>query len=392
MLGTSPLSRRELLRFCAAAIPVGRALAWQDDAKPDPKQDPKYSTTVSVVNVLATVRDKNGRVVHSLTQNDFTLEEGERPQVIRYFSQQSDLPLTLGLLVDTSLSQRRVLDRERNASREFLQHVMREEKDKAFVIHFDREVELLQDLTSSRKELDDALEGLGTGRPDLVRRTPGSNPPPSGGQDDPSQSRGGGGGARSAGMGTALYDSVLLASDEIMRKQPGRKASILLSDGVDYLSKVSIGSAIEAAQRADMLVYSIWIADPAASTGGYQQSQRRPQVGIGGIPGIGGGRRGGGGGGRGGGGGGRGGQQQQRNSAEGKKVLERISRETGGAYFEVTSKMPLDKIFDRIEEDLRNQYSLGYTPDHPALGYHTIHLSVKQKGLVVQAREGYYGG
>jgi VWFA-related protein len=193
-------------------------------------------------------------------------------------------------------------------------------------------------------------------------------------------------------MGTALYDSVLLASDEIMRKQPGRKASILLSDGVDYLSKVSIGSAIEAAQRADMLVYSIWIADPAASTGGYQQSQRRPQVGIGGIPGIGGGRRGGGGGGRGGGGGGRGGQQQQRNSADGKKVLERISRETGGAYFEVTSKMPLDKIFDRIEEDLRNQYSLGYTPDHPALGYHTIHLSVKQKGLVVQAREGYYGG
>ncbi len=291
MPATTPLTRRDLLRVCAAAIPVGRALAWQDDSK----QDPKFSTSVSVVNVLATVRDKNGKLVHDLKQEDFTLSEDDRPQIIRYFAQQSDVPLTLGLLVDTSGSMRRVIDRERNASYEFFEHVLREDKDKAFVIHFDREVELLQDLTSSRRELEDALHDLGSGRPDLVRRTPGSNPP-QGSPQDPSQ---GGGGGRNrgnqGGTGTALYDSVLLASDEIMRKQQGRKAAILLSDGVDYQSKVSIGSAIEAAQRADMLVYSIWIADPDAG-GGFQQSQGRPQVGIGGIGGIGGGggRRGGG--------------------------------------------------------------------------------------------------
>jgi VWFA-related protein len=368
---TSSLSRRDLLRFCAAAVPLGRVLAWQQDAK----QDPKYSTSVSVVNVLATVRDKNGKMVNNLTQTDFTLVEDDHPQTIRYFSQQSDLPLTLGLLVDTSLSQRRVLDRERNASIEFLEHVLREDKDKAFVIHFDREVELLQDLTSSRKDLEDSLRDLNAGRPNLNRR--GSDPPDDGGRD---QERG--------RMGTALYDSVLLASDEIMRKQQGRKASILLSDGVDYQSKVTIGSAIEAAQRADMLVYSIWIADPdAGGGGGFQQPRRGPQVGVG-IPGIG-GRRGGGGG-PGGPGGGRYPQQQQRNPNEGKKTLQRISTETGGAYFEVTSKMPLDKIYDRIEEDLRNQYSLGYTPDPPSGGFHRIHLTVKQKGLVVQTREGYY--
>jgi VWFA-related protein len=361
---------------------MGRALAWQKDSK----QDPKFSTTVSVVNVLATVRDKNGKLIHDLTQADFTLVEDDHPQVIRYFSQQSDLPLTLGLLVDTSLSQRRVLDRERNASIEFLEHVLREDKDKAFVIHFDREVELLQDLTSSRKELEDAIHDLGTGRPDLVRRTPGSNPTQQGSPQDSPQGGGGQGQGRSrAGTGTALYDSVLLASDEIMRKQQGRKASILLSDGIDYQSKVSIGSAIEAAQRADMLVYSIWIADPDGGGGGFQ-GQRGPQIGLGGG-GIGiGGRRGGG---RGPGGGGYP-QQQQRNPNEGKKILQRISTETGGAYFEVTNKMPLDKIYDRIEEDLRNQYNLGYTPDPPSGGYRRIHLTVKQKGLVVQTREGYY--
>src|SRR5262249_36778630 len=213
---------------CAAAIPVGRAVAWQDSARQDnarqdgarpdasksddSKQDPKFSTSVSVVNVLATVRDKNGKLIHTLNQQDFNLVEDERPQLITYFSQQSDTPLTLGLLVDTSGSQARVLDRERNAAYEFLEHVMREDKDKAFIIHFSRDVELLQDLTSSRKELNDALHDLGTGagRPTLNRRDSGSNDP----RDDDSrgQSRGYGRG------GTALYDAVLLGSDEIMRK------------------------------------------------------------------------------------------------------------------------------------------------------------------------------
>src|SRR5579863_130438 len=134
-------------------------------------QDTTFSTDVQVVNVLATVRDKQGQIVQSLAKDDFTLEEDGRPQTIRYFSRETDLPLTLGLLIDTSMSQRRVLGQERTASYRFLDQVLREDKDKAFVIHFDREVELLQDLTSSKKKLSDALDlmNASTG-PQMQRR------------------------------------------------------------------------------------------------------------------------------------------------------------------------------------------------------------------------------
>src|ERR1039457_1739488 len=120
------------------------------------QEQPKISVEVKVVNVMATVRDKHRKIVSNLAKDDFVLEEDGHPQTIAYFSRESDLPLTLGLLVDTSLSQRRVLERERNASYSFLDNMLRE-KDLAFVIHFDREVELLQDLTSSRKKLESAL-------------------------------------------------------------------------------------------------------------------------------------------------------------------------------------------------------------------------------------------
>ena len=338
------LSRRDFLCL-TGALPV---LA----------QDPKFSTSVNVVSVLATVRDNKGKIVHDLAQDDFTITEDGRPQSIRYFSQQSDLPLTLGLLVDTSGSQARVLEKERNASYEFFEHILREDKDKAFLIHFDREVELLQDLTSSRKDLETALKDVE--RPQLNRRSSGNGSPQGRGQG-----RGGFGG------GTAMYDSIFLAADEIVKKQQGRKAVVLLSDGVDNGSKTSIGGAIESAQRADMLVYSIRFADEGRSPVGF------------GSPGMGrGGRRGGGGGGR--------FPQQRREPVDGKKILERISLETGGGYFEVSGKMPLDKIYDQIEEELRNQYSLGYTPDQSSAGYHKILVAVKRKNLTVRTRDGYY--
>jgi VWFA-related protein len=326
-------------------------------------QDTQFSTSVNVVNVLATVSDKQGKIIHDLAQDEFTLQEDGRPQSIRYFSQQSDLPLTLGLLLDTSGSQTRVLDRERNASYEFFEHILREDKDKAFLIHFDREVELLQDLTSSRKDLEAALrDAASSDRPQLNRRTPGS-PSPGGG--------GGRGQGRGGGGGTAMYDSIFLAADEILKKQQGRKAVVLLSDGVDRGSKTTIGGAIESAQRADMLVYSIRFADDSNSN----------PVGFG-SSGLGrGGRRGG-----------RFPQSQTQRAepVDGKKILQRISQETGGAYFDVSNKMPLDKIYDQIEEELRNQYSLGYTPDQSSSGYHKILVSVKRKNLTVRARDGYY--
>lgn len=336
-------------------LPSGRLLG---------QQQPKIAVEVKVVNVFATVHDKKGQIASNLGKNDFTLEEDGRPQTIAYFSKDNNLPLTLGLLVDTSMSQRRVLDQERSASHSFLDDMVRQDKDKAFVLHFDNEVELLQDLTASRDKLERALDLLNT--PPSDQQSRGSR----GG--DP---RGGGSRPRYSGGGTLLYDAVYLASDEVIKKQAGRKALIVLSDGVDHGSKETLATAIETAQRADTVVYSILFTD----------DQEPPEHGRFGmeIPGM--GRHGGGGGG--------GGQRRypQEDRPDGKKVLERLSQETGGQLFEVSKKEPIDKIFRTIAEDLRNQYSIGYAPPaDDGIGYHKIHLAAKQKDLAVQARDGYY--
>ncbi len=317
------------------------------------QEQPKISVEVKVVNVLATVRDKHAKIVSNLDKDDFTLEEDGHPQTITYFSRESDLPLTLGLLVDTSGSQSRVLDQERNASYSFLDQMLRE-KDLACVIHFDREVELLQDLTSAHKKLQAALDTLG-------------EPSFSNGSGSSGRGRGGYGGG-----GTLLYDAVYLASKEEMKKQQGRKALIILSDGVDSGSKESLFSAIESAQRADTVVYSILFKDEEPRDNGRG-------FGLGGM-------------GRHGGMGGPGGSRYPRQERpDGKKILERISKETGGRVFEVTKKQPIDEIYSEIEEELRNQYSLGYTPGAEAgAGYHKIVLTTKKNDLVVQTREGYY--
>ena len=324
---------------------------------------PPISVEVKMVSLLATVRDKHGHLINNLTKNDFAVEQDGHAQNITYFAQESNVPLTLGLLVDTSMSQRRVLDQERSASHDFLDKVLREDKDKAFVIHFDYEVELLQDLTSSRQKLDASLEHLG--EPEFAQTGGGSN----GGS-------GGGGSRGRGGGGTLLYDSVYLASNEIMKKQQGRKAIIILTDGVDRGSKESLQFAIETAQRADTVVYSILFAD---------------KEGYGNGGGYGGGHHGGviGGGGMGGGGGHR---YPQESRPDGKKVLEQMSKETGGRFFEVSKKEPIDQVYAEINEELRSQYGLGYVPDKAdtAPGYHKIHLSVTQKDLTVLTREGYY--
>ena len=348
------LSRRGLLS-ALALWPAARLLRGQ------------FSADVKVVNLLATVRDKQGQIVRGLTKDDFLLDEDGRPQTIGYFSHEIDLPLTLGLLVDTSGSERREIPDERRASIRFFEQVLRPDKDQAFVIHFDFEVELLEDLTNSREKLEKALNQLDT--PQLQRQRQGGGYP--GGGQRGGRGRGGG--------GTALYDAVFLAGDELMRKQRGRKALILLSDGVDTGSKESLGSAVEAAQRADTLVYSILFEDP----NGYGNN----------MGGFGGPRMGRGRGMGGGGGGGRGGGRYPAgNRPDGKKILEQISRETGGRFFEVSRKWPIGKVYEAIEEDLRNQYSLGYTSDQQGTdrGYRRVHLTTRQKGQIVQTREGYY--
>jgi VWFA-related protein len=367
-----------LVGLLAALSGVAPVIEAQDSAA-------TIAVDVKVVTLPVTVRDKHGKIVRDLTKDDFTLQEDGRPQTIKYFSQEANLPLTLGLLVDTSRSQTNVLDAERNASRSFFDQMVVPPKDKAFLIHFDREVELLQDLTSSREKLQAALELLKT--PSDRER---SNDP-----NDSDDSRSGSGSHH--GGGTQLYDAVFLASNELMKKQQGRKAFVILSDGVDRGSKTYLESAIESAQRADTVVYSIYFADSH-----HDEGQRRgggmgrgggggwPGGGGGGWPGGGGGYPGGGGGGRGGRGGGQ--RRSEEPHTDGKKILERISKETGGRFFEVTKKQTVGDIYSSIVEELRTQYSMGYTPDKDstASGYHHVQLAVKGKDLTVQTREGYY--
>jgi VWFA-related protein len=346
--------------------------AQQSQSAPQPPQSPaqpapgKIAVEVKTVSVLATVRDKHGKIVPNLSKEDFSLTEDGRPQTINYFVRDTDLPLRLGLLVDTSLSQRRVLEQERTASYSFLDHMLRPDKDLDFVIHFDREVELLQDFTNARPKLQAALESLQTPQ---YEGSNGSNG--GGGNGGYGGGRGGGGGHGShgrGGAGTLLYDAIYLSADELMSRQQGRKAVIILSDGVDHGSKESLTSAIATAQRADTLVYAILFKD---------EEQHSNFGGFGGMGPYGGGRRGG--------------TYPRQDRPDGKKILEQICKATGGKLFEVSKKEPVDKIYAEIEEELRNQYSIAYTPDKNAgAGYHKIELLTKQKDLIVQAREGYY--
>ena len=343
-------------------------------------QQPTFSSHVRVVNVPATVRDKHKQIVRNLGKDDFILEEDGRPQTISYFSEDSNVPLTLGLLVDTSWSQARVLEDERHASYVFLNQMLHD-KNLAFLIHFDHQVELLQDLTADRQKLENGLDSLQASRPgDDQNNSGGQQGGSNGGGSNGGGSNGGGwpGGGRgrggpggrhggSHGAGTQLYDAVYLASDELMKKQQGRKAVIVLSDGVDHGSKVSLDRAIESAQRSDTVVYSILFKD----------EEQSPDRGFGGGWG---GHHGGG---------GRRFPQEER--PDGKKILERMSKETGGQMFEVSKKQPVDQIYNQIADQLRYQYDLGYTPDRADLtGYHKIHLATRQKDMEVQARDGYY--
>ena len=298
----------------AALLPVA-ALRAQDE--------PTFTTAIRVVNLLATVLDKHGELVAGLEKDDFLVQEDARSQTVRYFSRETGLPLTLGLLVDTSLSQTRLMAAERSASFHFLDRVLREDKDKVFIMQFDSGVMLRQPLTSSRRELDESLS--------LV--------------DTPSEKE-----LQAQGIAeTMLYDAVVKASKEILSKQRNRKAVILLTDGVDYGSHSTLAEAIEAAQKADTIIYSILFADPSAYPA------------FGGAP-------------------------------DGRPGLMRMARETGGGFFEVSKRLNIEQTFDRIQQELRTQYSLGYVSDVPVRfpEFRKLRLSAKQKGLTVRTRERYW--
>jgi VWFA-related protein len=379
------------LRFLAAAIAIP-FLAATIPAQ----QTPTYSSNVRVVNVLATVRDSQGKIVKSLDKEDFVLDEDGTPQTIKYFARETDVPLTLGLLVDTSGSMLNEIPTEKKASATFANNVLRDGKDSAFLIHFDDDIELLRDVTNSTPKFVSALDLLQAPAPSDRQR---------GGH--PGGSRGGG--VTILGKGTHLYDAIFLAADEVLDKQENRKAIIVLTDGLDHGSRKSLDQAIEAAQRADTIVYALYFEGRE----GQQPMDDHRQGGQGGGShgggwpggGSGGGGRGGGwpgggggwpGGGNPGGGGTGGGGRRQPNDeppVDGKLILSRLAVETGGRMFVVSKKDTVEQIYAEIQDELRNQYNLGYTPTRPAdegSGFRHIRVWTRQKFFRVQAREGYY--
>jgi VWFA-related protein len=299
-------------------ISAGSLLLRATRSSAQQEQDATFSSNVQVVNLLATVRNKNHEILRDLTKDDFQILENGRAQTIRYFTRESDLPLTIGLMVDTSMSQVKVLDAERGASLRFLDEVLRENKDHVFIMQFDLAVQTRQPLTSSRRDLSQSLAYVDTPTRNQLRSQ--------------------------YGGGTLLFDSIVDASHDIMTKQQGRKALIVLSDGGENGSDATIADAIEAAQRAETLIYTILFSD-----GSY-----------GANPGI----------------------------------MQRLAKETGGGYFEVSKKLTIDQVYALIQEDLRSQYSIGFVSDRPTAvsEFRKIQLTVKRPALVVQSRDRYWAG
>jgi VWFA-related protein len=305
-----------------------------------PSQDESVSTlkvNVEVVQLFFNVKDKHGALIPNLTKDSFDLFEDGQPQTIKYFKAESDLPLTLGILIDSSGSQMRVLDMEKEVGGSFLESTLRP-KDEAFVISFDIDITLLQDFTSSVSRLRHALDEakINTGGVSCSGGPIGPQGP------IPCSSTG--------PRGTALYDAVYLASHDELSHEVGRKAMILLTDGQDEGSRLRIKDAIEAAQKADAICYVLLIADRGFYGGavfGYN----------------------------------------------GDSDMKKLTAETGGRVIEVGNKIEkLRDAFDQISRELRSQYNIGYTPTNTKRdgSFRRVEIRPKQSDYKIQARSGYY--
>lgn len=307
--------RRQLLllpRFLL--LPAAGGVPWLLNAQ---LQEPPvtFKVDLRVVNLLATVRGARGELIRDLVKEDFAVLENGRPQQIRYFARQTDLPLTIGLLIDTSLSQEKILDAERGACFRFIDQVLRPGKDKVFVMQFDLGILVNQPLTDSRTLLEEALSQVSI----PTRREL----------------------ALQSGGGTLLYEAVMRASRDVMAAQSNRKALIVLSDGGENGSVATRSEAIEAALRADTLVYSIFFP-------GYGPDNRRN--------------------------------------------LAALALETGGSYMEVTKQRTVDDVFAAIQDELRGQYSIGYTPADPVRipTFRRIEVTTARPGAKVRTRGRYW--
>ena len=346
-------------------------------APPDAEKPTTIRVNVQLVNVIFSVRrTQGGALVPNLTQNDFTVLEDGKQQTIAQFSRDTDLALHLGLLIDVSRSQARLIGDERDAASKFFASVMRA-KDEAFLLSFGRDTTLEKDFTESVPALQAALKNvkIDSGYEQAGRGGGGGGGggyPGGGGGGYPGGGGGwpgGGGGRRRGGNpggqgqaqqhrgGTKLYDAICLACTDEFGAKSGRKALVLITDGNDRGSYYSLDQAIENAQRADTIVYSLYYAD--TERGGYGRYGRREEDGGAGIAG-----------------------------------LRRLASETGGRLFTIDKKNTLDKAFADIQQETRSQYSLAWKPANTATSgnYHEIEVRPKNADYTVQARKGYYSG
>jgi len=306
----------------------------QQQPSPEPQDSDQAAETlkvnVNVVQLFFNVKDKKGGLIPNLTKDQFQVSEDGKPQNIKYFAAESDLPLTLGILFDTSPSQTRVLDMEKLVGGQFLDEILRE-KDLAFVMGFDADVDLLQDFTNSTRLLKKAMNNARIGGGGSI------SAPGSGGGPVPTLSH---------GCCTMLYDAVYLAAHDELAQQVGRKAMILLTDGEDEGSKLRIQDAIEAAQKSDAICYVLLIADRGGMWGGFGGGE-----------------------------------------------MNKLSKETGGRVIEVGNKFEkLKEGFDQIAHELRSQYNLGYTPTNGKLDgtFRKIEIHANNKDYKIQSRAGYF--
>ena len=314
----------------AAMVLLPLASPQETPQKPPEEAPAPIQVEVNLVSILATVHNKGGGLVGNLTKDDFTLSEDGQTQEIKYFTRETDLPLTIGLLVDVSGSQRNLIDIEREAAYQFFAQVLRK-KDLAYLISFGEDAELLQDFTSSTRLLQAGLQHLQVNS-GVQGIHPG--PVPTAGQP----------------RGTVLYDAVYLACHDQMSQQVGRKALVLITDGMDEGSRLKIEEAISSAQRADTVIYSIYYVDRSAYGGfGY----------FGAVT---------------------------------DSYLRRMSDETGGRIFKVDRKNTLSDVFKELQDEMRSQYAIGYKPTNEKRdgSFRRVDLRVTDKNLKVQARKGYY--
>ncbi|HTZ58228.1 MAG TPA: VWA domain-containing protein [Acidobacteriaceae bacterium] len=309
------------------------------DPNQEEEQQPVATLKVNVnlVSLYFTVHDKHGALIPHLTKDDFNVLEDKVPQKIKNFAAEADQPLTLGILLDTSGSQQNVLPLEQQAGAAFLSRVLRS-KDEAFLISFDVNVDLLSDYTNNAhalaRAMDKAQINVGTGGGGIPGL--GQGPLPS----------------SNVPRGTLLYDAVFLATHDKLQQETGRKAIIILSDGEDQGSMEKLEGAIEAAQKANTIVYVLLIAD----RGFYGRGMYT--IGY-----------------------------------TGDAAMRKMAEQTGGRVIDVGNNgKKLEAAFSEIEEELRTQYVASYTPTNAKLdgSYRRIDIDCKQEGMKVQSRKGYY--